>query len=682
MSQLLPAAAQLLMVAYGLGRDSTALLIELFRRGIRPDAITWANTGSERDGTYAYLPIINRWLRSVGFPTVTVVQYDPVRAPYHTIEGNMVLNGTLPGATFNIGSCTAKAKIEPQNKWTRQWDKAQAAWARGEKIVKMIGFEAGEEYRLKRADAKAHSGKDGSADAKKYEYRMPLIEWGYDLNKCIEIIESAGLPVPPKSACYLCLAGETEVITSKGTRSIRELAETGSADLLVPVRNGHYKAGEHGSQQFQSAGMWTRCEVKSFGRQPLLRLVLCRGRARKIVYCTAEHRWINLNGDLVVTSDLKRGDGLKSCRSISLFSSGKPVRPSPFAVAQGFTFGDGTTAQGNRPGTARFFGTKYRDMFRYFAACDRHDEHGVPYVSDLPRSCKRLPDLGESRSFLLGWLAGYFAADGTVRADGRHASLWSSRKAYIQFVRDVCYLLGVQTSKIHHKWRKGANGKYSYMYWVSIEITDLPTSFWLRSHHASRVRGAKKSKERTYDWRVVSLHRTRREEEVFCAVVPGAERFTLADNLLTGNCPNQKEAEVHELSDDERARIILVELSAEPYNKKISGLWRNKRKGDGRPGSITEYILQQGLSFTELTDLGEQIVLNPACAKFKNGGLYTFEGPHNELTLRKQLREAGHAVPEVVLEPIPGKTIYKEDRRVPLEMAEETAIHMDIVESL
>lgn len=146
-------------------------------------------------------------------------------------------------------------------------------------------------------------------------------------------------------------------------------------------------------------------------------------------------------------------------------------------------------------------------------------------------------------------------------------------------------------------------------------------------------------------------------------------------------CPNQKEDEVHHLSNDERARIILVELSAEPYNTKVNGLWRRKRKEDGRPGSITEYILQQGLPFTKLTDLGEQIVLNPACAKFKNGGLYTFEGPHNELTLRKQLREAGHAVPEVVLEAIPGKTIYKEDRRQALPMVED-AVHADIIDSL
>lgn len=192
------------VVSYGLGRDSTAMLVLMKRKGIRPDAITWANTGSEKQKTYKYLPVINRWLISVGFPTVTVVQYNPKRAPYHTLEGNMVQNATLPGATFNIGSCTAKFKIEPQNKWTRNWVPAKEAWERGDKVIKYIGFEAGEEYRLKRADAKAHAGRDGAKDAKLYLYEMPLIDWGYTLERCIEVIQDEGLPVPPKSACFFC----------------------------------------------------------------------------------------------------------------------------------------------------------------------------------------------------------------------------------------------------------------------------------------------------------------------------------------------------------------------------------------------------------------------------------------------------------------------------------------------
>ena len=40
-----------LVVAYGLGVDSTAMLIEFVCRGIRPDSILFADTGSEKPET-------------------------------------------------------------------------------------------------------------------------------------------------------------------------------------------------------------------------------------------------------------------------------------------------------------------------------------------------------------------------------------------------------------------------------------------------------------------------------------------------------------------------------------------------------------------------------------------------------------------------------------------------------
>jgi hypothetical protein len=204
-----------ILVAYGVGRDSTAMLIEMQRRSIRPDAILFANTGGEKRATYDFLPVMNRWLARHDFPEVTVVNYTPKTAPYTTLEGNMVLNATLPGAAFNKHSCAMKFKVDPQNKWTRSWRPAREAWARGGKVRKFIGFEAGETHRLKRADARAHSGKaSAKTDAARYRFEMPLMDWGYDLAACIRIITDAGLPVPPKSACYFCPFQQTHEVDS------------------------------------------------------------------------------------------------------------------------------------------------------------------------------------------------------------------------------------------------------------------------------------------------------------------------------------------------------------------------------------------------------------------------------------------------------------------------------------
>jgi 3'-phosphoadenosine 5'-phosphosulfate sulfotransferase (PAPS reductase)/FAD synthetase len=89
-----------LVVAYGLGVDSTAMLVEFAQRGIRPDLILFADTGGEKPETYTYLKTINPFLAKVGFPKVTVVRYQPKRARYATLEGQCLHTGTLPSLAY------------------------------------------------------------------------------------------------------------------------------------------------------------------------------------------------------------------------------------------------------------------------------------------------------------------------------------------------------------------------------------------------------------------------------------------------------------------------------------------------------------------------------------------------------------------------------------------------------
>lgn len=113
-SELFP-PDQPVLVAYGGGRDSTAAIIEMHLRGILIAAILMADTGNEKPETYAFLVIFNAWLRANGLPEITFVRYIPDTAPYHTLEGNMVMNATLPGIAFNRHTCAQKFKIQPQN---------------------------------------------------------------------------------------------------------------------------------------------------------------------------------------------------------------------------------------------------------------------------------------------------------------------------------------------------------------------------------------------------------------------------------------------------------------------------------------------------------------------------------------------------------------------------------------
>jgi hypothetical protein len=185
-----------LVVAYGLGVDSTAMLIEFARRGIRPDLILFADTGGEKPETYAYLDVVRPFLVEAGFPDVVIVRYQPVRAVYNTLEGQCLHTKTLPSLAYGGKSCSIKYKLSCQDRYVRNWQPARDCWARGGKVLKAIGYDAGP------ADSRRHR----YFEDQEYRYWYPLAEWGYDRPRCQTIIHSAGLPVPMKSACWFCPA--------------------------------------------------------------------------------------------------------------------------------------------------------------------------------------------------------------------------------------------------------------------------------------------------------------------------------------------------------------------------------------------------------------------------------------------------------------------------------------------
>lgn len=197
----------LLIPAYGIGRDSTALLIKLKRLGIRPDLVLTADVGLEWPETYAYLPVINEWLRGSDFPEVTVVRKRSPHVCDITLEDELLRLGLLPAIAYGKGSCSAKWKISSQEYFLNRWEPAVLSWRRGRKVVRAIGYEATE---CKRVDeASTYQRSNPSA---KYDYWHPLVEWGYGLDECIEIIRDEGLPLPPKSACWLCSSSKKHEI--------------------------------------------------------------------------------------------------------------------------------------------------------------------------------------------------------------------------------------------------------------------------------------------------------------------------------------------------------------------------------------------------------------------------------------------------------------------------------------
>ena len=254
------------VVSYGLGVDSTAMLIGLHREGFVPDAIIFADTGAEKRSTYAYLAAVNAWLRSVDFPEVTIVKYQPSakRAidprsgeQYETFEGKLLATRQLPSLSYKGHSCSITWKQDAQHRYMKGWaprtkgstampqpgwKPALDAWARGDVVIKAIGYDCSAADMKRGNFAQKH-------EPKVYDYAYPLRWWGWTRDDCKRVIAEVGLPVPPKSSCTFCPAMKAF--------EVRELATDDPQALLdaIAIEDRAKAEGERIYAEAKAAGV-------------------------------------------------------------------------------------------------------------------------------------------------------------------------------------------------------------------------------------------------------------------------------------------------------------------------------------------------------------------------------------------------------------------------------------------
>ena len=233
-----------------------------------------------------------------------------------------------------------------------------------------------------------------------------------------------------------------------------------------------------------------------------MKITIGRNRVTKVIHATPEHRWF-VRGDRGgrkerVTSDLRPGDPLSW--SFSQRTLAKGVRLSPFGVAHGITYGDGTRLK--KGSCVDLHGDKDAELLKWFPLnhtyqYESRGPNGEPRpfikVVDLPAYFKVRPSLDESSSYLVGWLAGYFAADGCVAKDGT-VILNSASKEDLEFVRLVGLRIGIGTYGITEQCRKGFEEREeSSLYRIHFINEDLAEDFFLLSQHRMRFNGSEKS---------------------------------------------------------------------------------------------------------------------------------------------------------------------------------------------
>ena len=210
------------VVAYGGGTNSTALLVGMLERGERPDLILFADTGGEKPGTQTHTETVSAWCESVGFPPIETVRYANKAGQVITLYDKCISGKMLPSIAYGFKSCSEKWKRRPQDRYVSQWAPAQDAWGAGLKVVKLIGYDADEDRRA------------GIAEDAQYAYRYPLIEWGWTREDCVAAIERAGLPQPGKSACFFCPnSTEAEILALPPELQEKAVAMEDNAELTT-----------------------------------------------------------------------------------------------------------------------------------------------------------------------------------------------------------------------------------------------------------------------------------------------------------------------------------------------------------------------------------------------------------------------------------------------------------------
>jgi hypothetical protein len=166
----------MIVVSFGGGTNSTALLVGMHELGERPDAILFADTGGEKPHTYRHIEEMQKWLVSVGFPEIVIV-----RDPSKTLYEDCITRNSLPSVAFGgYKTCSQRFKLQPQERWRKQNGFKEA--------VCYVGIDADESHRA------------GDYPLTRY----PLIEWGWGREECVEAIKRAGIMQPGKSSCFFC----------------------------------------------------------------------------------------------------------------------------------------------------------------------------------------------------------------------------------------------------------------------------------------------------------------------------------------------------------------------------------------------------------------------------------------------------------------------------------------------
>lgn len=325
---------------------------------------------------------------------------------------------------------------------------------------------------------------------------------------------------------YNCLTGDTPVLTEEhGLISLKEAYQYGKLNLL-----GH-------------DGEWHESVINSFGEQEVVDVTITKGRRKRIISATLDHKWL-INGVLKTTKDLvASGKKQVGDKIIPVFAPKQADDTVDYrlGVIHGIIYGDGTTTYRNKKKTGHVIrlcknSNELIDYFDGYKSSNPASYGGdtVVYLYDRWAKENNLKELPKnvSKSYILGFIRGWFAADGSI-SNGQ-ASI-ATTKIGLDWLKRYSGVVGMPT---------GSFDKYSDETNYGARKQDL---FRIRFSDGAFTKDdvlmpSKKEKVKTINtnvryasWNIHSISNSR-TEAVYCATVPETSTFVLDEGIVTGNC--------------------------------------------------------------------------------------------------------------------------------------------------
>ena len=309
-----------------------------------------------------------------------------------------------------------------------------------------------------------------------------------------------------------CFTGDTEFVTSEGIKKFYDFKD---GDKVVVKGNLS----------------WREATVRSFGKQQIVALTVRRGNSKRteVIFTTPNHRWIvgNKFGNrqsIKVTSELTEGMILQQT---ALKTNNHNIQICNIGQQHGLVFGDGHYNENANCCAFVPCGDSIEEYKNVF-----HFKGDTKEITGLPNNWKELPSYSMNKHYLLGFLSGWFAADGCVEKGGTLVLSNKSRET-LMHAKGLFAKLDIYTSEPKLSRDKNPfDGSDSELWKITINRDNVSERFFILQKHKERFIGYSKPQF----WKVVSIEDTGLEEDVFCVSEPVKEEFTLANGILTKNC--------------------------------------------------------------------------------------------------------------------------------------------------